>query len=1279
MLSERVVVKSVVEQVCAVMARRIRRLLCVCVLALTRALFWGPTRAATRRLNLAALLETRQPLLLRSLGLAVVLVLLASSTVAAQSLAPAGERSSDRASLSFGSGALESVWLERRPDASGSPHDAGDIADALDRPLGTTLRWARAAQGYATTLSELRERVAEFDTSALADWRAQLDITALDEQAAQHADDLAVATLWAAAAESMREAENRILSAERRLEELEARLEASAAVFDSLDERMQITLREFLALREIDLEGATVAEIETAIARIENELDARLIERSERERLIARLQSQRGAAQTPTATGNDPGAAGADSLPEGVSEAELEAAGLTAAYRAWREAVARDAEAQELVATFDQRLIGERIEVLELEAALEEWRDRVRTLSLRALRSFVELRSNAEIEALRERLRELVRADPPRFEGSTFEQETISRLDDAATQLTRASRAAILARQAEQLTDELATTLADIRERLEIGGLTDVLGGVLVEEERRLRRLGDFAPYLRDVQRELAQARLRSIGLRDELRRAERLITIPDLDSREDRNRAAEQAAQRDTQTLTLETLSLLERSDRQLIDNLLQAERAFSALIETSGELRTLLRESLLWWPSHRPVSFSWLGSVPAASLALFDPRTWTAMHEALVEAVMRSPLLSIFVVVVASAIAVFARGARAHLRDLARQTQHRYTDRLALTWAALGWTAVRVLPVPIVLVALGWQLTRVESSSREIEIVAFVTLSIALWWAVAHLLYLFTSPDGVARAHFRWPTPLLRRLRIEMAWFLPSQLALMLLAAAAFGHPQEIVADVWGRLALIGILLVVGAFAWRMLGSLPAPGDDNVTSSSLTLPAQSSSAASAGLIGKSRSAERHRRFIRGMLMLSVAALLILSLAGYLLTVATLLERAINTVIVAVVAWIGYSLAARALVLSEVRLQLQHMREARAREAAPTEATVGEGAVIDVAPPISIENVNAQTRSLLRVTTGTAVVLALLWVWADVLPALTWLDGVTLWSRTISVGESEILSRVSLQDFLLAVFLGVAFTAAARNLPGLVEILLSRSALLDAAGRYTVTTLLRYALAVIAVISVFSLLGLRWSELQWMVAALTLGLGFGLQEVVANFVSGLIMLFERPARVGDTITIGEYSGTVSKIRTRATTIVDWDNREVVVPNKMFITERLINWTLSDTMTRVVIPVGVSYSADPDRVMQALSEVAAEHPQVLSEPAPQVLFMRFGDSALDFELRAYVAVMRDRLVTISDLHRAIVRRFRDENIEIAFPQLDLHVRDWAPTSSMPGSEPRSAS
>lgn len=198
---------------------------------------------------------------------------------------------------------------------------------------------------------------------------------------------------------------------------------------------------------------------------------------------------------------------------------------------------------------------------------------------------------------------------------------------------------------------------------------------------------------------------------------------------------------------------------------------------------------------------------------------------------------------------------------------------------------------------------------------------------------------------------------------------------------------------------------------------------------------------------------------------------------------------------------------------------------------------------------------------------------------------------------------------------------------------------------------------------TVFGSLGVSWDKLQWLAAALSVGLGFGLQEIFGNFVSGLIILFERPVRIGDTVTIGTFSGTVSKIRIRATTITDFDRKEVIIPNKAFVTERLINWSLSDTVTRVVIRLGVAYGSDLDKVKEVLLKAASEHPKVMHDPAPAVFFTTFGASTLDHELRLYVRELRDRSYTVDELNRSIDRLCRENDINIAFNQLEVHLRN----------------
>jgi potassium efflux system protein len=209
-------------------------------------------------------------------------------------------------------------------------------------------------------------------------------------------------------------------------------------------------------------------------------------------------------------------------------------------------------------------------------------------------------------------------------------------------------------------------------------------------------------------------------------------------------------------------------------------------------------------------------------------------------------------------------------------------------------------------------------------------------------------------------------------------------------------------------------------------------------------------------------------------------------------------------------------------------------------------------------------------------------------------------------------------------------------------------------------------------------MIGITWNKIQWLAAAITVGIGFGLQEIFANFVSGLILLFERPVRVGDVITAGEVTGTVTRIQMRATTIRNWDQQEMVIPNKDLITGQVINWTLSNDVSRLSITVGVSYDADVKRASELLLKIARETPNVRKEPAPFVTFEEFGDSTLNLVLRAYVSI-EVRLGTKDKLHNAILDEFRAAGIEIAYPQRDLHVRsvssDLAPfpvAQSSPG-------
>nr|VFK18523.1 MAG: Mechanosensitive ion channel [Candidatus Kentron sp. LPFa]VFK33385.1 MAG: Mechanosensitive ion channel [Candidatus Kentron sp. LPFa] len=263
--------------------------------------------------------------------------------------------------------------------------------------------------------------------------------------------------------------------------------------------------------------------------------------------------------------------------------------------------------------------------------------------------------------------------------------------------------------------------------------------------------------------------------------------------------------------------------------------------------------------------------------------------------------------------------------------------------------------------------------------------------------------------------------------------------------------------------------------------------------------------------------------------------------------------------------------------------------------------------------------------------------------------------------GDTVIEKDVTLGNVTTVLILLVITVLAARNIPGVLEIALLQRLPLSIGGRYAFTTLTQYGIVGAGLVAIFDIVGLDWSKIQWLVAALSVGLGFGLQEIVANFISGIILLFERPIRVGDVVTIDNTTGMVSRIRIRATTIVTWDKQELLIPNKDLITGRLTNWTLSDKMSRITITVGIAYGSDVALALKLLVEAATGHEEILKDPAPFSTFEGFGDNALTLVLRAYVGSLENRLAIVTALHRAINDKFNAAGLSIAFPQRDIHL------------------
>jgi small-conductance mechanosensitive channel len=235
----------------------------------------------------------------------------------------------------------------------------------------------------------------------------------------------------------------------------------------------------------------------------------------------------------------------------------------------------------------------------------------------------------------------------------------------------------------------------------------------------------------------------------------------------------------------------------------------------------------------------------------------------------------------------------------------------------------------------------------------------------------------------------------------------------------------------------------------------------------------------------------------------------------------------------------------------------------------------------------------------------------------------------------------------------------------GVVRRVLQRTSL-DSGIQFTMLRVSHYLVMIIGTIVAFQFVGINLTGLAVIFGLLSVGIGFGLQNITSNFVAGLILLFERPIKIGDRVTVGDTEGDVVAINIRSTTIRSLTNISIIVPNSEFVSSQVINWSHGDAKIRLDLEVGVSYGSDIDQLFKALHEVADEHPRVLKQPAADVLLDGFGDSAWNMRLRVWLANPKKHYVVRSELNQAIVRKFRDYGIEIPFPQRDLHLRSPLP-------------
>jgi len=760
--------------------------------------------------------------------------------------------------------------------------------------------------------------------------------------------------------------------------------------------------------------------------------------------------------------------------------------------------------------------------------------------------------------------------------------------------------------------DDLIQRLTDRVKRV---GLTEANGLLLRKHRDTIPDITEHRRFIEERKAEISRLSLQLVDLQEER------DALADIDQRVKRilaearsaktKKAPAEAEIRKTLATMRGYLDSLIADTNSYVDLLSDLDVKETKLIVKSREFYDFTNEYILWIRSAEVPQFGDAAEFRSALAWLIAPRQWLAAVKAIAADVRAHPALWLAATVVLAGLALSQRFWRNLLRDAGRGAAAHQAASIAPTGLALVATLALAAVWPCALWLVGCRLTHLASRSEYLIALARGLEGGALFLATINLTRQLCRSLGLGETHFDWPQASLRLVRRSMWWLTAVGLPLALIVLMTESQGNEAIKNTLGRMAFIGLAALLVGSAHRVWH-----GPQGLA---------------RGLAAR-RTDRWWMRLCRLGHLTSVAAPVLLAamaIVGYYYTAVQLAQRLLVTSWLAGGLLVLHAVLLRWLKIAYRDLAMQRGREQRTAQAAGRPGGEPEAGNGEAEPTVRLSDINHQTQKLVELFACCAFLIGSSAIWVELLPAFEILDSVQLWPHLFAIVDPTTTAdlkqyTLSLGEVVTALLIAVITAAAARNVPGLIEITILRHLKLDSGARYAVDAVTRYVITTCGLAVAFSRLGVGWQDVQWLAAGMTVGLGFGLQEIFANLVSGLLLLFERPIRIGDTISIGDVTGKVTRIRIRATTVTDADMRELIVPNREFITGKVINWTLTDTISRMTIKISVPHESDPDLVRQILLRVATGHALVLKTPVPEALFDEFAGDKLNFTLRVYL-------------------------------------------------------
>ncbi len=803
----------------------------------------------------------------------------------------------------------------------------------------------------------------------------------------------------------------------------------------------------------------------------------------------------------------------------------------------------------------------------------------------------------------------------------------------------------------EALTEKLTSTaeaFTSISNKIEVLGIDRTLVDLLLVQRRRLPPLNALEKTNRVLELTIRNYRLSDFQAdeaMDNFSTPEALLTAGDSDIQNSDQYPDLLAETEKLLTAQQDYLNQLNEDYDSLLDRLDKYHFDYESYILSVKDYRNFLDAKLMWVPTSTTI----LGWIKApwidAAKWLCHPKHWKEAGSAIKEATQESPVQSAFVLLLSGGLLVFRRRIRQKTEAWSMMTRRISSDSFWHTSQSMVAVLLQSLIFSLPIAYIGYALTQTALELEFSQALGAGLLFVSCNMFALSFLMELCRPKGIAELHFRWQDTTINLIRRHMVWFL-SLISLMgWIAVMMESQAEASYKDSLGRLAFIIAMGATTLFLRNILN------------------AETGIFAKAIVDHPKAWLSRTSGFWIKLTLAIPLILILLAIFGYYYAAVHLGMRLIASFGLVIFIMVLHDWGLRYFHVQERKIALEQALEKRraAQEESPT--AQDEMALPSVEDPdVDLSAVKEQPRRLLRTLVGCLILASFWMVWSGVVPALNFLNTFVVWDTEVVIDGIKTIQETTLLNLVQFLIVSLLTVAAARNIPGVLEIAILQNLPLQSGNRYAITTICQYLIVSVGVVWALSFFGIEWSQFGWILAALSVGLGFGLQEIVANFVCGLLLFLERPIRVGDIVTVSDVSGMVTRIQIRATTIMNWDRQEFIVPNKEFITGRILNWTLTNTVNRITVTVGVAYGCDTEKARNLLLEIANQHPEIMDDPAPIAAFDQFGDSALNIVLRCYLPNLDKRLATIHELHTRIHERFNQEGIEIPFPQRDLHIR-----------------